>query len=119
MILLCEHPATAVAGTVGKWETCFSFSTFPPSTRDARAPNQSIGLACADQGQPRAALDTNDFWIRHIRPQHPVKSHGQLARRRHLGHTLRLLMTAMRILFAIPGIVSHRYLRGLYQQRTQ
>ena len=32
--------------------------------RDARAPNQFIGLACADQGHPRAALDANDLWIR-------------------------------------------------------
>ncbi len=50
MILLCEHPAAAVAGTAGKWETSFSFSTFPPSTRDARAPNQGFGLARADHG---------------------------------------------------------------------
>ena len=26
---------------------------------DARAPNQCIGLACADQGHPRAALDVH------------------------------------------------------------
>jgi hypothetical protein len=34
--------------------------------RDARAPNQSSGLACADQGHPRAALDANDLWIRFL-----------------------------------------------------
>ena len=33
----------------------------------ARAPNQSLGLACADQRHPRAALDTNDLWIAGIR----------------------------------------------------
>ena len=74
--------------------------------RDARAPNQSCGLACADQGQPRAALDANDLWICHVRAQHPVESYGYLARRCHLGHTFRLLMTAMQILLAQSGIVS-------------
>jgi hypothetical protein len=34
--------------------------------RDARAPNQRLGLACADQGHPRAALDANDLWIRFL-----------------------------------------------------
>ena len=28
---------------------------------DARAPNQCSGLACADQGHPRAALDRHGF----------------------------------------------------------
>src|ERR1700733_9066424 len=44
--------------------------------RDARAPNQFCGLACADQGHPRAALDANDLWITHIGAQHPVESYG-------------------------------------------
>jgi hypothetical protein len=76
MILLCEHPAAAVAGWVGKWETSFPFSTFPPTMRDARAPNQFCGLACADQGHPRAALDANDLRIGHMGAQHPVESYG-------------------------------------------
>src|SRR5262249_61463798 len=76
MILLCEHPVRKL---------------------DARASNQSFGLASADQGHPRAALDTNDFWIRSVGVQHPVQSYGQLARRCHLGYSLRLLVTAMQI----------------------
>jgi hypothetical protein len=43
--------------------------------RDARAPNQLSGLACADQGHPRAALDANDLWICHMGAQHPVESY--------------------------------------------
>jgi hypothetical protein len=34
--------------------------------RDARAPNQSCGLTCADQGHPRAAFDANDLRICHV-----------------------------------------------------
>jgi len=34
-----------------------------PVRTGTRAPNQSFGLACADQRHPRAALDTNDLWI--------------------------------------------------------
>ncbi|MGD0792052.1 MAG: hypothetical protein ABR920_09800, partial [Terriglobales bacterium] len=70
MILLCEHPA---AGPVRKWKTFFVFqgASFAPSfaraDRDARAPNQLSGLACADQGHPRAALDANDLWIPGVR----------------------------------------------------
>ena len=41
-----------------------SFSTFASAALDARAPNQSCGLACADQGHPRAALDANDVRLR-------------------------------------------------------
>src|SRR5438876_3819610 len=33
------------------------------------------GLACADQGHPRAALDANDLRIRLVRTQHPVQSY--------------------------------------------
>src|SRR3989475_12868186 len=43
-----------------------------PAFTGTRAPNQHCGLACADQRHPRAALDTNDFWIPGIRAQHPV-----------------------------------------------
>ncbi len=57
---------------------------------DARAPNQSFGLACADQGHPRAALVTGDLRIADVLPQHPIESHGQLPGRRHLGHAFRL-----------------------------
>src|SRR5206468_3235839 len=39
-------------------------------------PINTCGLACADQGQPRAALDANDLWIRGLRAQHPVESYG-------------------------------------------
>ncbi len=53
---------------------CAVFCTGP--SRDARAPNQSSGLACADQGHPRAALDANDLWIRFLCAQHPVESYG-------------------------------------------
>ena len=83
MILLCEHPAPR-----GMRERPISFN----------------GLACADQGHPRAALDANDLWIPGLGAQHPVESYRQLARRRHLSHTLRLLMTAMQILFTKSGI---------------
>src|SRR3989454_683410 len=31
------------------------------------APINTCGLACADQGHPRAALDANDLWIGHVR----------------------------------------------------
>src|SRR5262245_46121482 len=88
------------------------------SSLDAKAPNQSFGLASADQGHPRAALDTNDFWIRSVGAQHPVQSYGQLARRCHLGYSLRLLVTAMQILFAKPGIVTYCHLCRLHQQHA-
>ena len=55
MILLCEHPTLC-----GMRER----------------PINTCGLACADQGQPRAALDANDLWIGHVRAQHPVESYG-------------------------------------------
>ena len=68
MILLCEHPA-AVAGA--KVENGFFVfqgrrPSFAPVRLDARAPNQFNGLALADQGHPRAALDANDLWIRGV-----------------------------------------------------
>ena len=55
MILLCEHPTSC-----GMRER----------------PINPCGLACADQGQPRAALDANDLWIGHVGAQHPVESYG-------------------------------------------
>ena len=55
MILLCEHPA-------------------PRGMRER--PINACGLAYADQGQPRAALDANDLWIPHLAAQHPVESYG-------------------------------------------
>src|SRR5579859_7485046 len=63
-----------------------------PTMLGGRAPNQSDGLACADQGHPRAALHANDLRIRCAAPQHPVESYSQLARHRHSGHVLRLLV---------------------------
>ncbi len=86
------------------------------SALDARAPNQFIGLACADQGHPRAALDTGDLRIRHIGAQHPVESHGQLPGRRHLGHTPRLVVTTRLILLLESFIQPGRRLRRLHQQ---
>ena len=97
MILLCGHPAL----------------------RDVRAPNQGIGLACADQGHPRAALDGNALWTRFLGAQYPVEPYRQLARRRDLGHVLRLGMTAVLILPAKLGIVANRRLCGLHQQYAQ
>src|SRR6059036_3010997 len=52
-------------------------------------PINSFGLALADQGHPRAALDANDVRIRPLRAQHPVQSYRQLARRCHLSHRFR------------------------------
>ena len=57
-------------------------------------PISSFGLARADQGHPRAALDANDGWIRPLRAQHPVQSYRQLARCCHFSHRFRLLVTA-------------------------
>src|SRR6266704_6958974 len=85
MILLFEHPA-------------------PRGMRER--PISSFGLARADQGHPRAALDANDGWIRPLGAQHPVQSYRQLACRCHLGHRFRLLVAAMQILFAKLGIVT-------------
>jgi hypothetical protein len=41
-------------------------------------PINSIGLACADQGHPRAVLDANDLRIRGLAAQHPVESYGRV-----------------------------------------
>src|SRR5712692_11960949 len=87
-----------------------------PVFAGTRAPNQSFGLAClprqacADQRHPRAALDTNDLWIRRIRAQHPVESNRQLSCRRHFRHSFRFLVAAMQILVPKSLIVSHRSL---------
>src|SRR5207245_9843021 len=82
-------------------------------------PINSFGLARADQGHPRAALDANNGWIRPLRAQHPVQSYRQLARRCHLSHRFRLLVTAMQILSTKLGIVTHRDLRRFHQQHAQ
>ena len=58
--------------------------SFARASLDARAPNQLSGLACAVQGHPRAALDTNDLRIRRLRAQHPVEPDCQSACRRYL-----------------------------------
>ena len=84
MILLCEHQP--VLG--------------------AKVPNQPCGLAIADQGHPRAALDTNDFWIRGVW----VRSiqYSRMADL-HAAATLALpclLVAAMQILFARTRRVS-------------
>src|SRR3989441_2983122 len=82
-------------------------------------PINSYGLARADQGYPRAALDANDGWIRPLRAQHPVQSYRQLARRCHLSHRFRLLVAAMQILSTKLGIVTHCDLRRFHQQHAQ
>jgi len=69
--------------------------SFAPVRLDARAPNQFNGLALADQGHPRAALDANDLWIRGVGAQHPVESYGQSSRRRYLGNAFRLAVAAV------------------------
>src|SRR5437870_13123715 len=81
-------------------------------------PINSFGLARADQGHPRAALDANNGWIRLLGTQHPVQSYCQLARRCYFGHRFRLGMAAMQILFTKLGIVTYRYLRRLPQQHA-
>ena len=59
----CEHPAAVEEGECGNRQ--YRFPLFPLFLRsalwDARAPNQCSGLACADQGTPRAALDMHGF----------------------------------------------------------
>src|SRR5436190_4585218 len=82
-------------------------------------PINSFGLARADQGHPRAALDANDVRIRPLRAQHPVQSYRQLACRCHLSHRFRLLVTAMQILSTKLGIVTPRDLRRFHQQHAQ
>src|SRR5207245_11739984 len=82
-------------------------------------PINSFGLARADQGHPRATLDAIDLWIRPLRAQHPVQSYRQLARRCHLSHRFRLLVTAMQILSTKLGIVTHCDLRRFHQQHAQ
>ncbi len=63
----------------GKRAFRFPRRAAPPSapvSLDARAPNQFSGLACADHGLSRAALDVGDLRICGVGPQHPVESHG-------------------------------------------
>jgi len=87
--------------------------------REARAPNQFLGLACADPGYPRAALDANDLWIRSIGAQHPVESYRQLACCRYLGHAFRFAMTALLIRPPQTLVATHRALRRFHQQLPQ
>ena len=68
-----------------------------PISIGTRAPNQFFGLALADQGHPRAALDLNDLRIPLLRAQHPVESYGQLPCRCHLGYTLGFLGAAVQV----------------------
>jgi hypothetical protein len=49
--------------------------SFARASRDARAPNQFLGLASADQGLCRATLDANDLRISCVGAQHPEKSY--------------------------------------------
>jgi hypothetical protein len=62
---IISTPDQAAVFGVGMWEMRgLHFPSFPPPIKlDARAPNQFCGLACADQGHPRAALDVGDCWI--------------------------------------------------------
>ena len=61
-------------------------------------PINTCGLACADQEQPRAALDANDLWIPCLHSQHPVESYRQLTRRGHFRHCLRFPVAALQLL---------------------
>src|SRR5579871_4230289 len=66
----------------------------------------------------RAALVVNRRRIGCLVAEHPVQSYGQLACRRHLGHSLGLVVTAMLILFAELLVVAACRLRGFDQQCT-
>jgi hypothetical protein len=81
-----------------------------PARAGTRAPNQSFGLARADQGHPRAALDTNNLRIPLLRAQHPIEPNRQLSCRRHFRHSLRLAVAAMQILGTKLQIATHHYL---------
>src|ERR1035438_104796 len=89
-----------VENSLSVFHGALSAPSFARASLDARAPNQSCGLACAVQGHPRAALDTNDLRIRRLAAQHPVEPDCQPACRRHLGHPFGLVMAAMLILLA-------------------
>src|SRR5207247_11233429 len=54
-------------------------------------PINTDGLACADQGQPRAALDANDLWILGLRAQYPVELYSLFSGHGHLSNQLGLL----------------------------
>jgi hypothetical protein len=95
----CEHPVAPCGPGLG-----------------ARASNQFIGLACADQGHPRTALDGDDGWIRRIGAQHPVQPHGQLPGCGHPGHSLRLPVREVQILALELRFQPHRRLCGPDQQ---
>ena len=79
--------------------------------RDARAPNQCSGLACADQGHPRAALDRHGFLGVLIGAQHPVKPYGQFACHSHLGDCLGLVAAQVNVIFVKLGVEPGHALR--------
>ena len=58
-------------------------------------PINIYGLACADQGHPRATLDVNDLWIPGLGAKHPVESYGQLTGRCYLGYSFWLAVAAV------------------------
>src|SRR5271170_6482289 len=94
------------------------FSNIRP-VPDARVPTQAHGLARADHRMTRAALVVNRVRVRSLGAQHPVQPYRQFARRRHLGHALRLRVAAMRILLFELLVVPNRRLRGLDQHGAQ
>jgi len=51
-------------------------AVFCTGSLDARVPIQFFGLAFADHGQRRAALDANDLRIPGVGAQHPEESYG-------------------------------------------
>src|SRR5215472_10650779 len=68
--------------------------------REARAPNQFLGLIGRSRsipGHPRATLDMNDLWICLLGAHHPVESYRQAARGCYFSHALGLAMTTMQI----------------------
>jgi hypothetical protein len=83
---------------------------------DARVPNHFFGLAFADHGQCRAALDVNDFRILRVGAQHPEKSYRQSARRCDLGYAFRHAVAAVQVLLAKSFIQSCNRLCTLYEQ---
>jgi len=83
-----------------------------------RGANQSCGLLAPNRATRGLLLDMNDLWIRHIRAQHPVESHGQLA---PLPPWPRLSASGDNDANIACGsrIQTHRGLRRFHQQRSQ
>jgi len=77
MILPCEHPAAVAGAKVENIRFVFQGRrpSFAPVPLDARVPIQFFGLAFADHGQRRAALDANDLRIPGVGAQHPEESY--------------------------------------------